>query len=503
MVYNMITLYEDNEVTFQTNGLGSLRDATKCTVTEEANGEYELSMEYPINGKHFSDIVLRRIIFVKPDPYRSPQPFRIYDISKPLNGVIQISAHHISYDLSGYPIAAFSASNLDGVFSQLNSQMGKAFNKNKQPFIFERNSDKTNVSTEFTLVTPCSARALLGGNEGSVLDVYHGEYEWDRWTVRLYNHRGANHGVRIAYGKNLTQLQQDESCEDVWTGVYPYWYSENEEGAILVELSTSDSGKVLYCQGMYKHERIMVLDLSSEFSEQPTPEQLRTRAQQYIDDNKIGVPKINLSVSFANLADTANYLNLKILETVSLWDEVNVEFPELGVSTTATVITTEYNALTDKYSQIQLGDAKNNLATTIASQGLEVQKAIYNASTFYVRVANVESGTQNLNKRVGIVEGGLESVDTSTKELDGRVSNVESGLGTVSADLANAVVVSDGYSNSFETLFTNKLEQMSSVGSTSVTVVTNVTVDELGELVLTKARINITDGIITSIMNNV
>lgn len=366
MVDNLITLYEDSETDFLSNGLGGLRDATKCMVYEEINGEYELTMNYPTTGRHYSDLVLRRLIFAKPDPYRDAQPFRIYDISKPHNGVVTISAHHLSYDLSGYPIAPFTASGLSDVMDKLNSQMTRAFNNNKPSFYFSH--QKNDISTVLTLTTPSSAKALLGGTEDSVLDTYHGEYEWDRWNVILHTRRGANRGVRIAYGRNLTSLEQEENCDDVWTGVYPYWYSESSNKSVLVELSTGDD-KILYCQGDYKHERILILDLSSEFESKPTPAQLRERAQEYIDDNEIGTPKVSLTVSFVNRAD------LKILEQVMLGDTVPVDFPEMGVSSTSRVISTTYNVLTNKYETIELGDAKSNLATTIASQGLNIAAA--------------------------------------------------------------------------------------------------------------------------------
>lgn len=369
MVDNLITLYEDTETQFLSNGLGGLRDASKCLVYEETNGEYELTMEYPITGRHYSDLVMRRLIFAKPDPYRSAQPFRIYRISKPHNGVVTISGHHLSYDLSGYPIAPFKASGLSSVMDELNAQMTRAFNKNKPPFYFSH--EKNDISSELNLGTPCSARALLGGSEGTILDTYHGEYEWDRWDVILHNHRGENRGVRIAYGKNLTSLEQEENCDNVWTGVYPYWYSESSGKPVLVELSTGDD-KILYCQGDYKHERILILDLTSEFSERPTPAQLRERTQKYIDDNEIGSPKVSLTVSFVNLADTTNYANVKVLEQVMLGDTVVVEFPEMGVYSTSKVIATTYNVLTNKYETIQLGESKSDLAATIASQGVDL-----------------------------------------------------------------------------------------------------------------------------------
>ena len=87
MVDNMIRLFESTARSFSTNGLGALSEASKCEVVEERNGSFELELEYHVSGKHYKDLELRRIIVAKPNPYADSQPFRIYDISKPINGL--------------------------------------------------------------------------------------------------------------------------------------------------------------------------------------------------------------------------------------------------------------------------------------------------------------------------------------------------------------------------------------------------------------------------------
>lgn len=385
MVDTLITLYEDSESEFETQGLGSLIDATSCTVREERNGEFELTMQYPITGQHFSDIILRRIIFAKPNPYDSPQPFRIYGISRPLNGIITVNAHHLSYDLSGYSISPFEAPDSTAVFIELNSQMNASWNQNKHPFTFF--TDKDMIQTSLNLVTPCNARSLLGGSENTILDLYKGEYSWDKWNVTLHKNRGLDRGVSIRYGKNLTDLEQEENCDNVWTGVYPYWYSQDEENGGLVQLTE----KIVYAQGEYKHERIMILDLSSEFEDIPSEGQLRDAAIQYMEDNDIGKPTVSLTVSFINLPDSEEYQEYKMLQIVRLCDTVTISFPKMNVDSSAKCIATTYNVLTGKYDSIELGDAKSNLASTIADQGntmrdeidknnSDLQRAIENAT---------------------------------------------------------------------------------------------------------------------------
>lgn len=351
----MIFLYEQSEKNFTTAGLCTLPDATSCVVTEERNGAYELEMQYPINGIAYSSITARRIIFCRPNPYEREQPFRIYKISKPINGIVTVYAQHISYDLKGIPLSPFTAENI------LTALQGfTTYAVGDQPFTFT--TDKT-TTANFAVTVPSSARSMLGGTDGSLLDVYGGEYVFDRYIVALKAARGEDHGVEIRYGKNLTDVTQEENISKVATGVYPYWKSMTDDTLVMLP------EKTLAAPGTYTFSHVVPLDLSTEWDEAPTEAQLRARAQKYMEDNAIGVPKVSLSVSFQPLADTVEYKDLAPLEEVRLCDTVTVLYPELGVSATAKVIRCVYNVLLGRYDKIDIGDARTTLADTIAGQG--------------------------------------------------------------------------------------------------------------------------------------
>lgn len=352
-------LYESTESTFETNGLGVLSDTISCQVIEERNGIFEITLEYPLTGIHYQEIKQRRIIFVKPNPYEDPQPFRIYRITKPLSGRITVYAQHISYDLSGVPVSPFSSGSVTGALSGLKTNAAVT-----NPFGFW--TDKTSTG-DFAVTVPTSTRTLLGGSDGSILDVFGGEYKFDRWTVRLYNNRGKNSGVSIRYGKNLMDLQQDENISNVVTGIYPYWLSSEGE---LTELPE----KIVNAPGTYDFTRISAIDFSGDFEEAPTEEQLRDRANDYISSNNVGVPTVSITVEFQPLEQTEEYKDIALLERVNLCDTVNVEYSELGVSATAKCVKTTYDALKDKYISIELGDAKTNIADTIIQQQQEINE---------------------------------------------------------------------------------------------------------------------------------
>ena len=380
MVDSLIVLYDHDEEEFTSNGLGALPDAASCVVTEERNGGYEVEMEYPLTGSHFHDIQKRRILYVKPNPYDDPQPFRIYSITKPINGIVTVHAAHLSYDTSGSIVKLFPAD--AGSASAAMSYL-KNFSVPSTPFTFFTNVGKSGT---MSVPKPSSIRSLLGGSDGSILDTFGGEYLFNKWNISLLESRGADRGVTIRYGKNMTDLEQEENDTDFYTGVYPFWYSESEDGG-LVTLSANNG--IVNASGTYDFVKIMPLDLSSEdFSkettdsegyvttiEKPTEAELLAAAKKYISDNKIGVPKVSLDVSFVMLAQIEEYKDFARLETVKLCDTVTVEFEKLGVKTTAKCIKAVYNVLTGKYNSIELGEPKSSLAETVSNQGTLIEEA--------------------------------------------------------------------------------------------------------------------------------
>lgn len=352
-------LFPSTAMEFATHGLGVLTDAISCTVTEERNGAFELTMQYPDTGVHFDEITDRCIIYAIPSPYRAPQPFRIYRITRPMDGIIMVYAQHITYDLSGVPLNPFTAVNAPDALSKLSLNAAV-----DSPFTFW--TDKSTVAS-FAVSVPSSTRSVLGGSSGSILDVYGGEYEWDGFTVRLYGQRGYDNGVVISYGKNLTDIEQDRNIASVATGIYPYW--TNTEGVLV----TCDP-KIVNAPGTYDFTRIVPVDFSSDFEEQPTPAQLQARAEQYVADNKIGIPKTSITASFVQLEQFSEYEDLALLEKCDLCDTVTIRYPQLGVEAKAEIVKIETDVLLERYNSVEIGDVRTNIADTIAGQQQEINQ---------------------------------------------------------------------------------------------------------------------------------
>lgn len=354
-------LYPADEREFDNNGLGRLSDALSATVYVELNGEYEATIQYPITGAHYDAIKIRSIIVLKVDPVSDPQPMRVYRITRPINGVVTIYLRHIAYDLAGIVVEPYTASTVDLALQGLAGNASTTC-----PFTFW--TDKA-TAARFSLATPAAIFTIMGGVEGSILDIYGGEYEYDAYTVKLHSHRGSDNGVRIKYGKNMTALTQDLDASDLYTGVYPYWRAADESGDVL----TLPEG-IIYLSDAFDFTRILALDLSFEFFDQPTEDQLRTAAQSYISRNSLGTPSNSITVSFAQLEQSAEYKDLTQLERVLLGDTVHVRYDDLGVNATARVVAIEYNALLERYDAVTIGRVRSNVADTLAETRKQVQE---------------------------------------------------------------------------------------------------------------------------------
>lgn len=348
-------LYPENETNFESNGLGPLSDALACTVEENRNGAFELSMEYPVTGVLFDELKHGSIIFAQPNDSIEPQPFRVYGKSTPLSGVVTVRAKHISYQLSHIPVSPFTAGSCAAALQGLKTNA-------VEPCPFDFWTDKETVAT-FTVKEPASARSLLGGVAGSVLDVYGGEYEFNRYTVKLHKARGTDSGVVIAYGKNLVDIDQEESIENTITGVYPYYKDTDGNVLELPEKVISSASA-----HNFPYPRTVPLDCSQEWQETPSVEQLRAYASAYVEKEGIGVPSVSLKVSFVPLWQTEEYKAIAPAERLNLCDIATVRFEKLGVNARAKVVQTVYDVLAGRYESITLGEASTNLADTIVAQ---------------------------------------------------------------------------------------------------------------------------------------
>ena len=354
-----LVLHPDTATTFDNNGIGVLTDAITSKVVRELNGQYELMLKYPDTGLHAEFITDRHIIMAKPDPVTDPQPFRIYRVNPVSKGTITAYARHIAYDTMGIPCVPFSASSCSDAVNGLSVNAVTAC-----PFVFSTDKD---VAGNLDVDVPKSIWGIMGGSAGSILDRYGGEYDFDRYNIALHTRLGADRGVSIRYGKNLSTLEQDRNCADVYTGVFPYWKSYDGETVMLQE-------RIINAGGTYNFVRILPLDLSQKFDAAPSEEQLREATEKYMVNNQIGVPDVSWTVQFVQLEQTEEYKGIALLERVLLGDTVSVVFPRMNVNASARAVKIDYDPILERYNSVTLGKVKANLAATIVKQQQEISK---------------------------------------------------------------------------------------------------------------------------------
>lgn len=353
-------LYKANETDFNTLGLGVLRDAISPLVAEERNGQFELSMSYPVEGALFDEIKNDRIIKADASHSLKAQRFKIIRITKPAGGIVKVYAEHVSYlsqDLALKPSVSYNGNATQALNSWKNNIV------DEHPFtIF---SDvQTTGSGVWTIDKVENARRALGGVAGSILDTYGGEYRFDNYHIGLYANRGSDSGALIAYGKNLTDIEQEEEIANTYTSIYPYTNIRDEEGneslLTLPEYFVDSEYTSNYARRKIKTINFQQDDIT-------TVEQLRERAQQYIVGNDIGVPSVNLTVKFVDLSKTLDYKDLALVEEINLCDQVTVYYEKLGIRQKAKVIKTIWNVALDRYEELVIGKARANLSQSIGT----------------------------------------------------------------------------------------------------------------------------------------
>lgn len=369
-------LYASTETKFDNNGIGKLADALSCVITEKRNGSFELEMMCPADGIHAENLEEGNIILAKPSDTARPQPFRIYKIATPIDGKLVVKARHISYQLNFITVSPFATTGCTGAVAGL-----KRYAASSCPF--EIWTDIKSNAT-FRVSVPSSFRNCLGGIDGSMLDIYGGEYEWDRYTVKLHRHRGADHGVHIVYGKNLTDFKMEKNIENVITGVHPYW--QDSETGKVTELPEK---VVLAERRTVPFQKITVLDCSAGLKDRPTAQMLRSYAQEYLKNTSLTEPQVDIDIDFIQLWNTPDYEDVVEAEQVSLCDTVHVFISKLGIEVSSKVTETKYDCLLERYDGITLSNStvssRNSSLTTALSNIRNTANEAYNTA---LRVEN-------------------------------------------------------------------------------------------------------------------
>lgn len=379
-------LYDTNETNFNSNGLGRLRDAIEVKVSEERNGVYEADFQYPVTGANFDRIKVGRIIGVTHNESEDIQPFDIVSYTKPINGIVTFHCTHISYRQSYMTVVGSNINSLADAFALLKTAQPD------NPFTYE--TDKT--STAYMAGAdgkPKSVRSLLGGTEGSILDTYGGEYEWDKFKVILHSSRGTTRPFSIRYGVNMLEYNEDFDTQGSYSSCIPYWTNNTETVVGDRQFAT---GVTIANRG-----ECVPLDVSDKFENQPTKAEVEAMGLSVMNSRNAYNPTQTIHVEFARLQDVPDYENFRRLYQCNLCDTINVVFPDYKSTGQFKIVKTVWDVLRDRYESMELGDLSISLAEALgvsnysgsASPSIDADKVIESGVQGVWRWRKWESGT--------------------------------------------------------------------------------------------------------------
>ncbi len=353
-------LYESDETTFASNGICRLPDCLTCEVNEGRNDVYECDFTYPVTGNNYEKIICGRIIGVTHECSNDVQPFDIVSMSRPINGIVSFHAVHISYRQSGMTVSGENINSLASAFAMLSNASPS------NPFTYETNFSSSNYMAAADGI-PRTVRQMLGGVDGSILDSYGGEYEWDKWTVKLWRNRGEIKDVTIRYGLNLVDYNEDVDYFGTYTSAIPYWKgNDSENGEVVVVGNKTDSGLVSYAD----RDICLPMDLTDKFAEKPTKTQLQSFALSKMQSENPNVPNRTITIDFVNLTGDDVFGATKLIDC-RLCDQIRVVFPHYDMQGYFKIVKTTYNVLEDCYKDFELGTLSQTLSQVIGTTNKE------------------------------------------------------------------------------------------------------------------------------------
>ena len=441
-------LYKADATEFENYGIGALSECTLCEVTEERNGAFECTLKYPVSGILFSELKNERLIKAKPNDTSKEQLFRIYRITTPINGIVTIYAQHISYDLSNIAELMWSSALISPSLA-----MSRLFSKTATTHNFKCSTDFSSAKP-FSVSKPKSVRACLGGVEGSMLDLWGGEYEWDNFKVILHTKRGKDNGVVIEYGKNLTDMEQDNDFTDVYTDLLPYAVFSDESTQKVITLSEI----TLPIIDKPTRSKTLIKDFTEFFEDKASINEnsLRNKAKNFIKANPLGVETPTLTVAFEPLWKQPEYS--AILERVSLCDTVTIRHSALGITAKSKVIKTVYDSLAEKYVSITLGTAKSNFVNTVGDIKTELSEVKTKTEHFPLLI---NTAVKNATSLITGQTGGYVVINTNSVSgqpyelliLD--APTIESAVNVWRWNVGGLGFSKNGYNGPYETAITS------------------------------------------------
>lgn len=398
-------LYESNETAFSSNGLGRLRDVIEAKVVEERNGVYELDFQYPVSAEDFSDIQIGRIVGVTHDDSEDIQPFDIVSFTRPIDGIVTFHCTHISYRQSYLTVTGSNINNLASAFTLLGTSTPA------NPFTYQTDKPSTGYLASADGI-PKTVRSMLGGVEGSILDAYGGEYEWDKFNVILHSSRGVERDFSIRYGVNMLDYNEELDNSGTYSSCIPYW----TDGTLKVIGDRQDSGN----STITGRDECVPLDVSDKFESKPTKAKVNDMGLSVMNAKNPTMPSQTIHVEFVRLQDLG-YEDLSNLYHCKLCDSINVVFPFYNTTGRFKIVKTVWDVLADRYESMELGDLSATLSEALGIANTNNNGTPESSGWAYANVITATTiSAQNTPTKVpltGLAAGSGFSYDSTNKGI--------------------------------------------------------------------------------------
>lgn len=375
-------LYDKNEKQFTSNGIGRLADSISCKVTEKRNSIYQVTLEYPVQGKLSEHIKVGNIVFCKTNYKKKCQPFDIVEVEA--NGAtLRITAEHISRRLK---YAVFNRTTLFLVdpkttFESIETDMrGNIIGIDDFHFmsdVTESDVKKYLNDNNIVLYSPdCNvgdnlfdffegqsgilSRKMTLADDGKYVVAGYGDcgdFLFDGFNVSFLKQRGDDAGVKLRTGSNVQRLTFLEEDRQSVTAVCPVWKGRNPTTGAQMEKSLRDfddaSDGIVYSDKKYEYHRIVKLDLSTVFEQSPTKSEMISEAQRYMKDHE----RNNLN-SYCSYSIDVPQTKSDFLDCIELCDLVTIEDVDLKIQKKLKVTEIEYDSLRERITRLVVGNPK-------------------------------------------------------------------------------------------------------------------------------------------------
>ena len=343
-------IYSPTETDFSTNGLGILKDTTKCEIYEVANGKYELELEYPL-GTRFDEYFENDYqIKAKPNDQEEYHIFFIDD-------------KDIDTFIDTVTIYAQSRTNRLGrravTFAEVDSKTGR-----EAMAIIENNMDKKSDIRLYSDITTVSSTTFearnvlncIAGEQGSLLQYWGGEIKREPFKLSLLKRRGRDNIGTIRYGKDLSGLKVKLDWTGVKTRIIPYADPQSDTGTTSrIYGSPVDSEYInnypdVYTEHVQFTEEQGVKDVNS----------LNKIAKNYFKTINPGCdkPKISITVEFDKLTDTEEGKEFAKIRNYGLFDTFKIYHRKYKLYFESKVSGVQYDSLSEKVLKLEAGDTQ-------------------------------------------------------------------------------------------------------------------------------------------------